>query len=76
MVSKLSLVDEYKLAKMKTHEESQRKQHGQNCRRDTIWYMWKCGNSLVWPEDLWWKEEMVVGIVIRDNTGDNARSRS
>lgn len=76
MVSKLSLVDEYKLAKMKTHEESQRKQHGQNCRRDTIWYMWKCENSLVWPEDLWWKEEMVVGIVIRDNTGDNARSRS
>lgn len=53
MVSKLSPVDEYKLAKMKTHEESQRKQHGLNCRRDTIWYIWKCENSLVWLEDLW-----------------------
>ena len=36
MVSKLSLMDEYKLAKMKTHEESQRKQQGQNPRVRSI----------------------------------------
>lgn len=55
-MSKLSTKHEYKLAKVKTCEENQRKQHGQNPRQDTtFWYMGKHENSLVWLEDLGWR---------------------
>lgn len=46
VMSKLSPKDEYKLAKVKTDLQSQRKQHEHNPRQDTIWYTGKTQFSL------------------------------